>query len=57
MLIGVIKAKDVIFSTDDLKPFFGQFLSLLQFIKLSKKHKLPIVDATTIDIEYNHIIK
>ena len=38
---------------EDLYPFLGQFLTLISFLKIAFKNKIHIVDATTIDIEYN----
>lgn len=47
------KAKDAVFMFRDLKPSFGQFISLFVFYKVAKKYKLKLVDATTRDIEFN----
>jgi hypothetical protein len=49
----IIKAKDCIFDTKDLKPFFFQILSLVEisYIKLTKG--TTWLEATTGDIEWN----
>lgn len=47
------KSQDVIFSYDDLLPFFVQFMSFAYFICLSIIKGVKVVEATTIDIEYN----
>ena len=46
-------AKDVIFSLDDMKPFFTQFITFGYFIFLALLKKKKVVEVTTLDIEYN----
>lgn len=47
------KSKDVLFSLEDVKPFFYQFISYYQLLKLSRQKKMGIFETTTYDIEWN----
>ena len=45
--------KDVIFRWSDPLPFVAQFLAVLNFLKISRKQNISIIEATTHDIEWN----
>jgi carbamoylphosphate synthase large subunit len=47
------KSKDVIFNPSDVKPFISQFTSLMHYFKQAKKHKITVLEASTVDIEWN----
>ena len=53
LLFHMSKAKDVIFSLKDIKPFFAQFYTLFYFYKLAKENQISILEATTHHIEWN----
>lgn len=46
-------AKDVIYSYDDLKPFFTQFITFTYFVMLAILKRKKVIEVTTLDIEYN----
>ena len=48
-----LKGKDVIFRWNDPLPFLAQFSSMVNFLKISRRNKLSIIEATTYDIEWN----
>lgn len=45
--------KDVFFRWRDPLPFIGQFVSVMNFFKISLKQNISIIEATTYDIEWN----
>ncbi|GAB6556193.1 ATP-grasp domain-containing protein [Bacillus cereus] len=47
------KADDVLWDMDDPKPYLYQFVSLWKWLEESKEHKIPLLAATTRDIEWN----
>lgn len=47
------KAKDVIYDKEDLKPFLSQFFIIKEYYNLAKKLNVSILEASTIDIEWN----
>ncbi len=47
------QSREVIFDRKDPRPFVQQFSLLWWNIKISKKQKISIMEATTIDIEWN----
>lgn len=53
ILQAMLKAKDVVFSWKDLKPFFAQFLTVLHFYIIAKQQNISILEATTYHIEWN----
>jgi len=46
-------SKDVLFSLTDFKPFFFQFFALFTLWRVAKKQKISILEASTIDIEWD----
>lgn len=46
-------SSDVIFSKDDILPFFTQFITFGYFILLSLWRRVKVIEITTADIEYN----
>lgn len=48
-----IQSKEVIFRMRDPLPFFQQFSLLWWSIKLSRQKKVSVMEATTLDIEWN----
>lgn len=53
LCLDLKKAKDVVFSWTDLKPFTQQFSSLYHFYVLSRKKGISLLEASTYDIEWN----
>ena len=47
------KSKDAIFSTNDPLPFLTQFFSFAYFILIAIKKRIKVIEATTLDIEFN----
>ncbi|GIW23022.1 MAG: hypothetical protein KatS3mg068_2029 [Candidatus Sericytochromatia bacterium] len=47
------KAKDVIYEKNDFKPFINQFMIIKDYYKIAKKLNISILEASTIDIEWN----
>lgn len=47
------KAREAIFKIKDPLPSLFQFLLLFEAIKISKKHKIGLINALTYDIEWN----
>ncbi|MBY0377856.1 MAG: hypothetical protein K2Q33_04765 [Gammaproteobacteria bacterium] len=45
--------KDVVFRWNDPLPFLTQFSSILNFLKISRKNNVSLIEATTHDIEWN----
>lgn len=52
-LVSFFTSKDVLFSFKDLKPFFFQPFSLISLWKIAKKQKISLLEASTIDIEWD----
>jgi hypothetical protein len=52
-LSDFIKTKDVIFSIDDIRPFFTQILSVFEMMYRAVKYKKSLLGATSFDIEWN----
>lgn len=48
-----LQSKDIIWSVNDIKPFFYQFYSYTSILKLAFKIKKSPIEATTYDIEWN----
>lgn len=48
-----LKSKDIIWSIKDLKPFFYQFYTYFEIISLSRKLNISVMEASTVDIEWN----
>ena len=48
-----IRAKEVIWNRSDWYPFFYQIACLLALIKGAIKKRMPLLETTTFDIEYN----
>ena len=48
------KAKDVIWLASDPLPAFGQVFTLFKFYLIALRNKVNLIEATTIDIEYEH---
>jgi predicted ATP-grasp superfamily ATP-dependent carboligase len=48
-----LRAEDVIFKWDDIKPSVFQYISFIHFFNISLRERIPLVAATTIDIEFN----
>ena len=48
-----LRGQDVIFQRADPLPWFAQFASLWQFWRWSRKYRVGIVEATTLDIAWN----
>ena len=46
-------ADDVIFKINDPKPFLSQFKGLAHYARIAKKKKITILEASTLDIEWN----
>ena len=53
LFLDIKRAKDVVFSWEDLKPFIKQFSALHHFYRLSKKQGISLLEASTYDIEWN----
>jgi len=49
---GWSKARDIIFSPDDMTPAIGQILSSLEVMYRSWKYRLSLVDSTVFDISW-----
>ncbi|RYX98757.1 ATP-grasp domain-containing protein, partial [bacterium] len=47
------KSKDVVFRLNDMKPFISQFRGLAYYADLGKKNNISLMEATTMDIEWN----
>jgi predicted ATP-grasp superfamily ATP-dependent carboligase len=47
------RAKDVIFRWRDIMPFVLQFLCSLEIMSIKFKHKVSLIEATTIDVDWN----
>lgn len=47
------QAEDVVFQKKDKRPFFSQFTAFYQFWKRSKKEKISLLEATTVDISWD----
>lgn len=46
-------SNDVIFNTNDIKPFLLQFRSILSYLKLARQHHITALEASTFDIEWD----
>ncbi|MGB1242721.1 MAG: ATP-grasp domain-containing protein [Chitinophagales bacterium] len=53
LFLDIKRAKDVVFSWKDLKPFIKQFSSLYHFYRLSRQEGISLLEASTYDIEWN----
>ncbi len=53
LFLDIKRAKDVVFSWKDLKPFIKQFSSLYHFYQLSRQEGISLLEASTYDIEWN----
>lgn len=49
------KAKDVIWDLKDFKPALGQFCAFFKFCLIALKNRVGVIEATTLDIEYDKI--
>lgn len=49
----IISAKDVIFNIDDPIPFFEQFITIFYYYFESLRKDITILEASTVDIEWN----
>lgn len=47
------QSTDIIWSKDDIKPVFYQFHTFFHILRVSRKHKISAMEASTIDIEWN----
>lgn len=47
------KAKDVVLNGEDIYPFFGQFLSLIEYTLVAARNLSSLLSASTHDIEWN----
>lgn len=52
-LFSSLTTSDIVYSKQDIKPFFAQNLCLITLLWLSFREKIPIIRSTTYDIEYN----
>ena len=52
-LLTLLKAGDMVFKKDDIKPFFYQIYCLVNAFSQSRKKRIPLLRTTTADIEYN----
>lgn len=48
-----VKSKDIIWSIKDMKPFFYQFYTYFQILRMSRKLNISTMEASTVDIEWN----
>lgn len=48
-----LTARDVVWSFTDLLPFIHQNMILQEFYQLSQLHKISMIEATTLDVEWN----
>ncbi|MCP4440363.1 MAG: ATP-grasp domain-containing protein [Aureispira sp.] len=53
LLKYMTKAEDVVFSWQDLRPFFAQLFTIFHFYRIAKQNNISILDATTHHIEWN----
>lgn len=47
------KSPDVMTSSDDPRPAWGQALAVAEFAGIAMRHRLSLLESTTFDIEYN----
>lgn len=52
-LVRLLNSSDVVFDLRDPLPFLAQFMMLWYVVRLSKRHNLNLIEATTYDIEWN----
>lgn len=52
-IITSLFVPDIIFSIKDIKPFLAQNICLFSMINTAYKNKIPLIESTTFDIEYN----
>jgi len=52
----IFAAEEAIFCFSDPKPFFVQFKSLFHYFLLARKNKISLLEASTVDIEWNGVI-
>ncbi len=50
---ALFTSRDVIFKFKDILPSLYQVWSVVRFVRISRRHKISILDATTHDIEWN----
>ena len=48
-----IQAREVVFSSRDLLPFFDQFITFFKLIAESRRLKISPLEVSTLDIEWN----
>ena len=47
------RAREVSFAWRDPLPAFGQFLQVLQVMRIARAHRISFLEATTVDIEWD----
>jgi hypothetical protein len=49
----VLTAREIVFSWRDPWPFFDQLLCFADLARQSRRHKVSVLDMSTLDIEWN----